>query len=96
MKNHEGKPIGTANNNPILDPRQYKAEYTNSYKQALSAIVIVERFIGRMTLDANTWNSLLCLSGGKLALEKCLYYVVKWNRKNGRATPEGNEKKLVG
>ena len=42
MKDHNGKPIGTAHQNPILDTRMYEVEYADGYKQALSANVIAE------------------------------------------------------
>ena len=39
-----------------------------------------------MQHDASTWNNLLHTSGGKLALHKCLYYIVSWQWSNGFAT----------
>ena len=42
LKDHEGKPIGTAHQNPIMDTRMYEVEYTNGFKQAMSANVIAE------------------------------------------------------
>ena len=42
MKDHEGKPIGTAHQNPILDTRMYEVKYANGFKQAMSANVIAE------------------------------------------------------
>jgi hypothetical protein len=42
LKDHRGNPIGTANNNPILDTRMYEVEFVDGHKQALSANVIAE------------------------------------------------------
>ena len=42
LKDHEGKPIGTAHQNPIMDTRMYEVEYTDGFKQAMSANVIAE------------------------------------------------------
>ena len=42
LKDHEGKPIGTAHQNPIMDTRMYEVEYANRFKQAMSANVIAE------------------------------------------------------
>ena len=39
-----------------------------------------------MQTDANLWNNVLHISGGKLALHKCLYYLVSWNWNQGNAT----------
>ena len=42
LKDHEGKPIGTAHQNPILDTRMYEVKYADGYKQALAANIIAE------------------------------------------------------
>ena len=45
LKDHRGNPIGTANDNPILDTRMYEVEYADGHKQALSANVIAENML---------------------------------------------------
>ena len=40
-----------------------------------------------MQHDATLWNELLHTSGGKLALPKCLYYILTWKWNQGRASP---------
>ena len=42
LRDKDGKPIGTAHDNPILDSRMYEVEFADGYKQALSANVIAE------------------------------------------------------
>ena len=37
LKDAKGLPIGTANDNPILDTRMYEFEYLDGYKQSLAA-----------------------------------------------------------
>jgi hypothetical protein len=40
--------------------------------------------ISRLQEVAQTWEKLLSLSGGKLNLNKCSWYVLRWEWKNGR------------
>ena len=42
VKDHEGDPIGVANQNPILDTRVYEVEFTNGGRAELGANVIAE------------------------------------------------------
>ena len=37
MKDKEGRPIGIASDNPILDTRMYGVEYADGYKAAMMA-----------------------------------------------------------
>ena len=39
-----------------------------------------------MQTGANLWNKLLHISSGKLALQKCLYYIVAWQWSHGNAS----------
>ena len=45
LKDHRGNPIGTANDNPILDTRMYEVEYIDGHKQALAANLIAQNMI---------------------------------------------------
>ena len=42
VKDHEGDPIGIANQNPILDTRVYEVEFTNGGRVELGANIIAE------------------------------------------------------
>jgi hypothetical protein len=42
--------------------------------------------VSRLQDVAQTWEKLLFLSGGKLNLNKCSWYVLRWEWKNGRPT----------
>jgi hypothetical protein len=44
----------------------------------------VEDLIGRLEHIAQTWEHLLFLSGGKLNLSKCSWFVLKWEWEKGR------------
>ena len=57
LKDHRGNPIGTANNNPILDTRMYEVEFADGHKQAFSANVIAENMFA--TVDEEGHRHLL-------------------------------------
>ena len=42
LKDHQGNPVGTANDNPMLDAHMHEVEYHDGSKQALSANAIAE------------------------------------------------------
>ena len=48
LRDKDGKPIGTANDNPILDTRMYEVEYLDGHKVALSANVIAENMFAQV------------------------------------------------
>jgi hypothetical protein len=53
LKDKDGLPIGTANDNPILDSRMYEAEYQDGYKTALAANVIAENLFAQVDQEGN-------------------------------------------
>ena len=53
--------------------------FTSSYSDAS-----IDDLIERLQHVAQTWEHLLHLSGGKLNLSKCSWFVVKWEWKQGR------------
>ena len=57
LKDHRGNPIGVSNNNPMLDTRMYEVEFTDGYKQAMSANVIAENMFA--TVDEEGRRHLL-------------------------------------
>ena len=44
LKDKDGLPIGTANDNPILDTRMYEVEYPDGHKALLATNAIAENF----------------------------------------------------
>ena len=61
--------------------------YANHFLAELNGRNVVSRVIQTMQQDATTWNNLLATSGGKLALHKCLYYILSWEWTGGQAIP---------
>ena len=48
LKDAHGNPIGTANDNPILDTRMYEVQFADGYKQAMTANVIAENMFANV------------------------------------------------
>ena len=61
--------------------------YTNQFLDELNGRDVLHDVVHIMQNDALTWHNLLSTSGGKLALHKCLYYVLSWKWCNGNAEP---------
>ena len=59
--------------------------YSNSFIAELQGEPVLADVLRRMQSDASLWNDLLHISGGKLALHKCLYYVMAWTWDRGTA-----------
>ena len=59
--------------------------YSNNFVNELQGQVVIDDVLQRMQADAKLWSDLLHISGGKLALHKCLYYIVSWVWKQGGA-----------
>ena len=53
LRDANGIPIGTADDNPILDTRMYKVEFMDGTKQSLSANYIAENMFAQVDQDGN-------------------------------------------
>jgi len=53
LRDANGLPIGTANDNPILDSRMYEVEYPDGHKAALSANVIAQNMFAQVDEEGN-------------------------------------------
>ena len=60
--------------------------YANKFLHELKGNNVLHEVISTMQKDATLWNNLLRISGGKLALPKCLYYIIGWEWKQGKAS----------
>ena len=66
--------------------------YTNKFVEELMGENVLDEVLQCMQTDATLWNDLLHISGGKLALHKCLYYVLTWRwKQKGATTIPANE-----
>ena len=48
LKDKDGRPIGTASKNPILDSRMYKVKYEYSHKLAMAANAIASNLFAQV------------------------------------------------
>ena len=55
--------------------------YANNFLNKLEGKPTHNDVLLQMQDDTTLWSRLLHISGGKLALHKCLYYIAKWNWK---------------
>jgi hypothetical protein len=53
LKDEQGRPIGRANSNPILDTRLYEVEFPDGHKAALAANTIAENMFAQTDLEGN-------------------------------------------
>ena len=48
QQDKEGKPIGNAHHNPLLDSRKYEVEYADGQVEELTANIIAENLIAQV------------------------------------------------
>ena len=53
LRDRDGLPIGTANDNPILDSRLYEVEFQDGYKTSLAANAIAENLFAQIDDEGN-------------------------------------------
>ena len=53
MRDKDGLPIGTANDNPILEPRMYEVEFQDGYKASSAANAIAENLFAQIDDEGN-------------------------------------------
>ena len=53
LRDTNGLPIGTANDNPILDTRLYEVEYLDDYRTSLTANTIAENLFSQVDKEGN-------------------------------------------
>ena len=58
LKDANGLPIGTANDNPILDTRVYEVEYLDGHRTALAANAIASNMFAQIDDDGNRFTLL--------------------------------------
>ena len=56
LKDANGLPIGTANENPLLDSRVYEVEYSDGHKTSLAANIIAENLFAQVDDEGNRFQ----------------------------------------
>jgi len=85
LKDHQGNPIGTANDNPILDIRMYEVEYYDGSKQVLSTNVIAKNMFASIDKEGHQHlllDSIVDVRKSKDAISKDDAYVKSSNSVN--------------
>ena len=65
LKDANGRPIGVANDNPILDSRMYEVEYRDGYVAAMAANVIAENLFAQVDQEGNRFVMLEEITGSR-------------------------------
>ena len=55
-KSEDGTPLGTRNDNPILDTRQYEVEYDDGYVRKLQANIIAENLLSQVDSEGREFT----------------------------------------
>ena len=63
MKDTNGRPIGVANENPILDSRMYEMEYNDGHTSSLEAILVAENLFAQFDQAGNRFTILDSITG---------------------------------
>ena len=58
LRDKDGLPIGTADDNPIMDTRLYEVEYLDGYKASLAANAIAENLFAQIDEEGNRFVTL--------------------------------------
>ena len=66
LRNANGLPIGTANDNPILDTRVYEVEYLDGHKASLAASVIAENVFSQVDEEGNYHVLFECIANHRI------------------------------
>jgi hypothetical protein len=53
LRDAEGRPIGTAHDNPLLDTREYSVEFLDGHKESLSANLIAQHLFSQIDEEGN-------------------------------------------
>ena len=53
LRDAEGRPIGTASENPLMDTREYTVEFTDGHTEALSANLIAQNLFSEIDEEGN-------------------------------------------
>ena len=63
LKDANGRPIGVANDNPILDSRMYEVEYNDGHTASMAANLIAENLFAQVDQEGNRFVMLDSITG---------------------------------
>jgi hypothetical protein len=95
LRDKDGLPIGTANDNPILDTRVYEVEFPDGHRTSLAANVIAENLFAQVDPDGNRLALLDDIvdhrTNGKQVLKQDGHIITATGTKRKRETTAGWE-----
>ena len=95
LRDRDGLPIGTANDNPILDSRMYEVEFQDGYKTSLAANAIAENLFAQVDDEGNQhvlFSEIVnYLTNGKQVLQQDAFVTTRTGTRRRRETTIGWE-----
>ena len=95
LKDANGRPIGVANDNPILDLRIYEVEYCDGYVLAMASNVITENLFTQVDQEGNRFllikNITKTRTNGTKTLQQDAFVIIKSGTKRRKNKIEGWE-----
>ena len=95
LRDKDGLPIGTANDNPILDTRMYEVEFQDGYRASLAANAIAENLFAQIDNEGNRHVLFQEIidnrTNGKQVLQQDAFITTKMGTKRRRETTVGWE-----
>ena len=95
LRDRDGLPIGTANDNPILDSRMYEVEFQDGYKTSLAANAIAENLFAQVDDEGNRhilFNEIIDhRTNGKQVLQQDAFVTTRTGTRRRRETTIGWE-----
>jgi hypothetical protein len=95
LRDKDGLPIGTANDNPILDTRLYEVEYLDGYKASLAANAIAENLFAQIDKEGNRFITMESIMAhrvdGTQITNDCAYITSHNGGKRRKETTKGWE-----
>jgi hypothetical protein len=95
LRDKDGLPIGTANDNPILDSREYEVEFQDGYKASLAANAIAENLFAQIDDEGNRhvlFQEIIDYrTTGKQVLQQDAFVITRTGTRRRRETTVGWE-----
>jgi hypothetical protein len=95
MRDKDGLPIGTANDNPILDSRMYEVEFQDGYRTSLAANAIAENLFAQIDDEGNRHVMFQEVidhrTNGKQVLQQDAFIILRTGTRQRRETMIGWE-----
>jgi hypothetical protein len=84
LRDKDGLPIGTANDNPILDTRLYEVEFPDGHTTSLAANVIAENLFSQVDPEGNRLALLDDIIDYRTDVSNSLLMMPHLSRRRGR------------